>query len=98
MLIEAIPEVVDISRAFYSKAARLAPQKTLFVTNPLSFVPSQFAELTGLLGRFLALHFAHEIRNRKIAGEMGQDMKVPIRVCFSWSWIFPSESGWCRYS
>lgn len=61
LVIEAVPEVADIKRDFYTKLAAAAPAKTIFATNSSTMLPSQFAEATGRPSQFLALHFANEI-------------------------------------
>jgi len=77
LLIEAIPEVVEIKTEFYRKVAALAPEKTIFVTNSSTFLPSQFAQATGRPDRFLALHFANEIWIRNTAEVMGHSGTNP---------------------
>ena len=71
LLIEAVPEVVDIKLDFYARAGALAPAKTIFATNTSTFLPSQFAAASGRPGQFLALHFANEIWTRNTAEVMG---------------------------
>lgn len=61
LVIEAIPEVVQIKTDFYKQLGQVAPEKTIFATNSSTLLPSQFAETTGRPGKFLALHFANEI-------------------------------------
>ncbi|WP_346235846.1 3-hydroxyacyl-CoA dehydrogenase [Lysinibacillus telephonicus] len=61
LVIEAVPEVVDIKTNFYNQLAQVAPEKTIFATNSSTLLPSQFAESTGRPHKFLALHFANEI-------------------------------------
>ncbi|RTQ91902.1 3-hydroxyacyl-CoA dehydrogenase [Lysinibacillus telephonicus] len=61
LVIEAVPEVVDIKTNFYNQLAEVAPEKTIFATNSSTLLPSQFAESTGRPHKFLALHFANEI-------------------------------------
>ncbi|MGE7907494.1 3-hydroxyacyl-CoA dehydrogenase [Peribacillus sp. NPDC094092] len=61
LLIEAVSEVVQIKVNFYKELGRVAPEKTTFVTNSSTLLPSQFAEATGRPEKFLALHFANEI-------------------------------------
>lgn len=78
LVIEAIPERVDIKVDFYNKLAAVAPEKTVFVTNSSTLLPSQFAEATGRPEKFLALHFANEIWKNNTAEVMrhpGTDMK-----------------------
>ncbi|GIO25453.1 3-hydroxyacyl-CoA dehydrogenase [Ornithinibacillus bavariensis] len=79
LLIEAVPEVVDIKMDFYKKLAQVAPNHTIFATNSSTLLPSQFAEATGRPDKFLALHFANEIWNNNTAEIMkhpGTDEKV----------------------
>ena len=61
LLIEAIPEVVQIKTAFYRAVGKVAPEKTVITTNSSTLLPSQFAEATGRPKKFLALHFANSI-------------------------------------
>ncbi|MFF2481037.1 3-hydroxyacyl-CoA dehydrogenase [Paenibacillus sp. NPDC058071] len=61
LVIEAIPEVVNIKTDFYTQLGNVAPAKTIFATNSSTLLPSQFADSTGRPERFLALHFANEI-------------------------------------
>ncbi|MGE7185548.1 3-hydroxyacyl-CoA dehydrogenase [Peribacillus sp. NPDC006672] len=79
LLIEAIPEVVQIKTDFYKELGKVAPEKTIFATNSSTLLPSQFAEATGRPEKFLALHFANEIRKNNTAEIMKHqqtDMKV----------------------
>lgn len=79
LVIEAVPEVVDIKIDFYQKLGQVAPEKTVFATNTSTLLPSQFAEATGRSEKFLALHFANEIWKNNTAEVMmhpGTDKKV----------------------
>ncbi len=79
LVIEAIPEVVQIKSDFYTELGNVAPDKTIFATNSSTLLPSQFAEATGRPERFLALHFANEIWKNNTAEIMkhpGTDAKV----------------------
>lgn len=78
LVIEAIPEVLKIKTEFYRKLGEVAPEKTVFVTNSSTLLPSQFAEATGRPEKFLALHFANTIWVNNTAEVMkhpGTDMK-----------------------
>ena len=78
LVIEAVPEVVQIKIDFYNKLGQAAPEKTVFATNSSTLLPSQFAEATGRPEKFLALHFANEIWKNNTAEVMkhpGTDMK-----------------------
>src|SRR5699024_4434605 len=70
LVIEAIPEVVKIKTDFYTELGKVAPDKTVFVTNSSTLLPSQFAEATGRPEKFLALHFANEIWKNNTAEVM----------------------------
>lgn len=79
LVIEAIPEVVDIKTGFYKELAKVAPKKTIFATNSSTLLPSQFAEATGRPDKFLALHFANSIWKNNTAEVMkhpGTDQTV----------------------
>ncbi|GGG43825.1 3-hydroxyacyl-CoA dehydrogenase [Bizionia arctica] len=79
LLIEAVPENPKIKIDFYKKLAKVAPQKTVFVTNSSTLLPSQFAEVTGRPSKFLALHFANTIwihNTAEIMGHINTDPKV----------------------
>lgn len=79
LVIEAIPEVVQLKIDFYKKLGETAPAKTNFATNSSTLLPSQFAEATGRPKQFLALHFANEIWKNNTAEIMkhpGTDPKV----------------------
>lgn len=67
LVVEAIPEVVQIKTDFYTKLGQVAPEKTIFATNTSTLLPSMFAEATGRPEKFLALHFANEIRKNNTA-------------------------------
>ena len=79
LMIEAVPERPDIKIDFYEKLAKVAPEKTIFVTNTSTLLPSQFADSTGRPAQFLALHFANRIwvhNTAEIMGHPGTDPKV----------------------
>lgn len=67
LLIEAIPERLDIKRAFYTQLPAAAPAKTIFVSNSSTMVPSQLAVYTGRPERFLHLHFATPVWRHNVA-------------------------------
>lgn len=67
LMIEAVPEVIEIKKDFYQKLAKVAPEKTIFASNTSTLLPSQFVEFTGRPEKFLALHFANEIWKFNVA-------------------------------
>ena len=71
LVIEAVPEVLDIKRKLYTRLATLAPAKTIFATNSSTLLPSDLAASTGRPDRFLALHFANKVWAFNTAEVMG---------------------------
>lgn len=71
LIVEAVPERMDIKKGFYEQLAQVAPEKTVFASNSSTMLPSQFAEFTGRPEKFLALHFANEIWHNNTAEIMG---------------------------
>jgi 3-hydroxyacyl-CoA dehydrogenase len=71
LVIESIPERLDLKRDVYTRLGRLAPEKTIFATNTSMLLPSELAASTGRPERFLAMHFANEIWKRNTAEVMG---------------------------
>ena len=79
LIIEAIPEVVEIKVNFYETIGKLAPEKTIFASNSSTMLPSMFAQHTGRPEKYLHLHFANQIWKNNIAEIMkheGTDEKV----------------------
>lgn len=77
LVIEAIPENVELKRDIYRKIGHLAPQKTIFATNTSTLLPSDLMESTGRPERFLALHFANQIWIHNTAEVMGTSKTDP---------------------
>lgn len=73
LVIEALPELVETKNTFYTDLAKVVPEKTIIVTNTSSLLPSQFADVTGRPEKFLALHFANQIRSSNTAEIMKHD-------------------------
>jgi 3-hydroxyacyl-CoA dehydrogenase len=71
LVIEAVPELIDIKRATYEKLGALAPEHTIFATNSSTLLPSDLKAATGRPDRFLALHFANRIWVLNTAEVMG---------------------------
>ena len=71
LVVEAVPERLDLKREVYTKLAKTAPAKTIFATNSSTLLPSAMADFTGRPERFLALHFADPVWSSKIAEVMG---------------------------
>ena len=79
LVIEAVPENPAIKTDFYTKLSKSAPEKTIFVSNSSTLLPSAFAQATGRPAQFLALHFANEIwlhNTAEIMGHPGTDPEI----------------------
>ncbi|PPL19570.1 3-hydroxyacyl-CoA dehydrogenase [Microterricola pindariensis] len=80
IVIEAVPENLEIKRDTYAKLAELAPAKTIFATNSSTLLPSDMVGFTGRPERFLAMHFANRIWVHNIAEVMGTPATDPAVV------------------
>lgn len=78
LVIETVPEVLDVKNAFYAELAKVAPAKAIFVTNSAAFVPSKFAVLTGRPEKFLALHFTNQLWTNRLVEVMGHQGTAPM--------------------
>ena len=61
LVIEAIPEVLEIKRETFAQVGAAAPAKTILATNSSTLLPSALKDSTGRPEKFLALHFANRI-------------------------------------
>ncbi|SUO88684.1 3-hydroxyacyl-CoA dehydrogenase [Streptococcus uberis] len=77
LIIEAIPERIDIKQAFYEKLGKIVPSQTIFATNSSTLLPSQFAEISGRPDKFIALHFANNIWQNNMVEIMGHEKTSP---------------------
>jgi 3-hydroxybutyryl-CoA dehydrogenase len=78
LLIEAIPERLDIKQTFFERAKESAPAKTIFASNSSTMIPSQLASFTGRAERFLHLHFATPVWRHNIAEIMSHPGTDPL--------------------
>ncbi|MGK3947862.1 3-hydroxyacyl-CoA dehydrogenase [Microbacterium sp. K2] len=77
LVIEAVPENLELKQGIYRSLAAAAPATTIFATNSSTLLPSALAESTGRPDRFLALHFANEIWSHNTAEVMGTPATDP---------------------
>lgn len=77
LVIEAVPERIEIKREVYGKLAKVAKADTIFVSNSSTLLPSAMADATGRPEKFLALHFANEIWKHNVAEVMGHPGTSP---------------------
>jgi len=71
LIVEAVPENLDLKKGIYRTLAEVAPASTIFATNSSTLLPSDIVDATGRPDRFLALHFANEIWSHNTAEIMG---------------------------
>lgn len=79
IVIEAVPERLDIKQQTWEKVGAAAPEKTIFCTNSSTLLPSDIAPFTGRPEKFLALHFANEVwkfNTGEVMGHEGTDPEV----------------------
>ena len=77
LVIEAVPENLELKQGIYRKLAEAAPESTVFATNSSTLLPSDLVDSTGRPDRFLALHFANEIWSHNTAEVMGTPATSP---------------------
>jgi len=71
LVIESVPESLDLKRAVYTTLGELAPARTIFATNTSTLLPSALKTSTGRPDRFLALHYANHIWRQNTGEIMG---------------------------
>ncbi|MDY5785472.1 3-hydroxyacyl-CoA dehydrogenase [Corynebacterium sp.] len=80
LVIEAVPEKLEIKKDTWARVGKAAPDNAIFATNTSTLLPSSFAEATGDPSRFLALHFANHIWVNNTAEIMPHDGTDPALV------------------
>lgn len=80
LIIESVPENLDLKRKVWSQVGELAPESAIFATNTSTLMPSKFADATGAPERFLALHFANHIWIQNTAEVMPHEGTDPKYV------------------
>ncbi|MFW2178385.1 MULTISPECIES: 3-hydroxyacyl-CoA dehydrogenase [unclassified Moraxella] len=77
ILVEALPEVLDLKREFYQDLDKVAPSELILASNSSTLIPSQIVDATGRPEKFLALHFANRIWMHNTAEIMGTPATDP---------------------
>ncbi|HBF74380.1 MAG TPA: 3-hydroxyacyl-CoA dehydrogenase [Lactobacillus sp.] len=77
LVIEAIPENLDLKTKFYQQISELAPATAIFSSNSSSLLPSQLAPATSHPERLLNMHFANHIWVNNTAEIMGSPKTDP---------------------
>lgn len=80
LVIEAIPENLEMKRKVWAEVGQYAPETAVFATNTSTLMPSKFADATGAPERFLALHFANHIWIQNTAEVMPHEGTDPKYV------------------
>lgn len=71
LVIEAIPEKLEIKQNFYKQLSEVAPEETIFASNSSTLIPSAMVKFTDRPKKFLNLHFANKIWAFNTAEVMG---------------------------
>lgn len=61
LVIEVVPESLEIKISFYKELREVLPDKTYIVTNSSTLRPSDLEQATGRPEKFAALHFANHV-------------------------------------
>ncbi|WP_298347083.1 3-hydroxyacyl-CoA dehydrogenase [Ferrimicrobium sp.] len=83
LVIEAVPESLELKCSFYRQLAPLLSPTTVIATNTSTLLPSDLAESTGRPDKFLALHFANEVwihNTAEVMGTSATDLTIYQRV------------------
>lgn len=83
LLIESLPERIEIKSRFLSTADSVASPRTIFATNTSSLLPSVLARSTSRHDRFLAIHFYPPVEPGDLVDIMAHSATDPAVV--SWS-------------
>lgn len=70
LVIEAVPEKLELKRSIFAQIGAAAPAHTIFATNTSTLLPSDIKDSSGRVDRFLALHFANMLWINKTAEVM----------------------------
>ena len=77
LVVEAVPESLELKRDLYARLAPLLPERTVLATNSSTLLPSDLVDATGRPEKFLALHFANLIWVNNTAEVMGTPATSP---------------------
>src|SRR5699024_10479576 len=64
LVIEAIPEVIDIKKDFYKELEKVSTEKTIFATNTSTLLHSQFDQVTGRPENIRDQHLNNDIKEK----------------------------------
>ena len=67
LVIEAVPEKIDLKKKVWTDVGKAAPEHTIFTSNTSTLLPSSFADASGAPERFLSFHFANRLWVQRLA-------------------------------
>ena len=73
LVIESVPELLELKKDTYRKLSELAPERTVFASNSSTLLLSDMVDAVDRPDKFLALHFANNIWVQNIAEVMRQE-------------------------
>ena len=77
LVIEAVPESLEVKEEFYHHLAEVLPPAALIASNSSTFVPSQLVKFVDRPEKFLHLHFANHIWQFNTAEIVGNAQTKP---------------------
>lgn len=80
VVIEQVPEDIEIKQSFWKEASALAPADAVLLTNTSSLLPSDIASSVQDPSRFLALHFCVPVWDANIGEIMAQSKTDPAHL------------------
>ncbi|WP_019504687.1 3-hydroxyacyl-CoA dehydrogenase [Pleurocapsa sp. PCC 7319] len=72
LIIEQVPEDLEIKQKFWEDASKYSPEKTIFTTNTSSLLPSDMVQFVDRPEKFLTLHFCVPVWDANIGEVMAQ--------------------------
>jgi 3-hydroxybutyryl-CoA dehydrogenase len=66
LIIEAVPEVIDIKKAIFESIDKHAPESCLFASNTSTMSPTEIASFTTRPDRVIAMHFFNPVHKMKL--------------------------------
>lgn len=77
MVIECVPESMELKEQFYDDLTKVLPEKTIVTSNSSTMLPSQLVKFSDRPAKFLHIHFANEIWKYNVAEIVGTDATDP---------------------
>jgi 3-hydroxybutyryl-CoA dehydrogenase len=87
LVIEAVPENIDLKRRIFRKLGKITPSHTVLATNSSSIPVSRLEDSSGRPERCLNLHFYMPLQGMNIADVMGGTRTLPEVMEMGISWV-----------